>query len=387
MLCSPARGVTALLLALQLPLSGCGGTRRCPACKESPTALPADGAMIDDGNVLATRLARVFGLKAAPNTMLLLSGGGGLGAWGAGLLNGWSHRHDRPVFDVVTGVSTGAMLGTFAFLGTPADDAVLKEQYTKLTPADIYRARPLLWALLFSPSLRVTWPLRELLAKYVTNPVIDRVKNAATDRLFLIATVDADVGAVRIWDMTAVAASPDPGRYDRYRSLLRAATAYPVLYPPVIIDGALHIDGGAREQIFAQKFGSAAATAYRTLHRLAQPKPQAYLVVNGQLVVPRQCVTPSIPAIGLRTIAVAMVEGSIGNLHKIRTQLEPNWGLNLSMIPDDYFIDPSNDSFDTAQMKRVYDSAYQWTQTMPWIKTMPDGTAVSPLPCPQSPAS
>jgi predicted acylesterase/phospholipase RssA len=165
--------------------------------------------------------------------------------------------------------------------------------------------------------------------------------------------------------------------------LLLAATAYPVLFPPVLIDDTLHIDGGTREQIFAQQLGQAVMLAYSALIRDITTKPQAYLIVNAQLVTSPRCVTMRIPAMGARAIDLAQLEGMIGNLHKIRSFLSPTWELNLSAIPDDFPIDPSKDSFDTDQANRIYQRGLEWGRTRPWVKAanFPDGRKVSPLPC------
>jgi predicted patatin/cPLA2 family phospholipase len=373
------------VLLFILTLYGCNGTRTCPTCVVAPKA---ERSRSDEIEWLEERLARAFSPRADKktdqNTMLMLSGGGGYGAWGAGLLNGWTQANGRPVFDAVMGVSTGAIIGTFAFLGTPDGDAILRKLYTRTMPDDVYRSRLLLWALFFSPSIRDTWPLRDLITKHVTNAVIDRVRDEGKKgRLFVIATVNADVGVLRPWDMTDLAMSDAPDHYDRYRALLLASTAYPVLFPPVLIDNTLHIDGGTREQIFGHIVGKATIQAYMTLKPQPMRKPQAYLIVNGQLVVTRQCVSERIPAIGMRGIEIALTQGMIGNLYKIRSFLSPTWDLNLSMIPNEFRIDPSKDSFDKEQANEIYQEALRWTKTLKWIpeKDFPNGTEESPLPC------
>jgi predicted patatin/cPLA2 family phospholipase len=372
-------GATKILsgLLVMSTLLGCGGYRTCTAC-EAPPGRSGDFKWLEE------RLARAFSARLNANTMLMLSGGGGYGAWGAGLLNGWTPVRGRPIFDVVTGISTGAIIGTFAFLGQPQDDDTLRMLYTQTTPDDVYRTRPLLWALLFSSSLRDTWPFRDLIKQHVTNQVIDRVAaEGKKQRLFIIGSVDADVGVIRLWDMTEIAMSSDPKRYDRYRRLLLASTAYPVLFPPVSIDHTLHIDGGTREQIFGYVVGNAMSHAYATLSPTLTSKPQAYLIINGQLVVPRQCVAKRIPAIGLRALDIALTEGMIGNLYQIRYLLGMTWDLNLSMIPNEFPIDPNKDSFDQEQSNQIYQRALEWAKTLPWKDGphFPDGTEESPLPC------
>lgn len=366
--------------------AGCGGTRACPACEVRALVAPPSPVSLAE---LSKRLTVAFGPRAdrssEQRTMLMLSGGGGFGAWGAAVLNGWALAGSRPSFDVATGISTGAILGTFALLGGPADDEILHVLYTKTTPADVYRTRPLKWALLFSSALRDTVPFRELIGKHVTDAVIDRVAaEGRKGRLFIVATVDADVGILQLWDMTELAMSPSPGRYDRYRALLLAATAYPVLFPPVHIDRALQVDGGTREQIFAHVVAHAVQQAYVSVIPKPMPPPVAYLIVNSPLVVSRQCVSERIPALGLRSIEIALTQGLIGNLYKIRTVLDATWQLRLSMIPSDFPIDPGKDSFDTDQANRIYQKGLEWAKTLPWVDRdhFPEGTERSPLGCP-----
>ena len=383
------RGTALRVIATLLTawaLVGCGGTRTCPACEVGP---PASLPSPLDVPELDKRLIRALGPRAdrptEQRTMMMLSGGGGFGAWGAAVLKGWRQTGGRPPFDVVTGISTGAILGTFAFLGGTADDEAMRVLYTQTAPSDVYRTRFLPWALLFSSALRDTAPFRKLLRRHVTNAVIDRVAaERAKDRLFIIGTVDGDAGVLRLWDMTELAGSANPQRYDRYRALLLAATAYPVLFPPVLIDRTLHVDGGTREQIFAHVFAEAVQRVSVQVIPKPGPDPTAYLIVNGPLVVSRQCVSERISALGLRAIEIALTQGLIGNLYKVRKVLSQPWQLELSMVPSDFPIDPRKDSFDPGQANRIYQRGLEWAKTMPWVhgKDFPDGTEESPLGCP-----
>ena len=67
---------------------------------------------------------------------LALSGGGANGAFGAVMMVGWSAAGTRPTFTLVTGISTGALMSTFVFLG-PAYDQQLKEMYTTYSTKDL----------------------------------------------------------------------------------------------------------------------------------------------------------------------------------------------------------------------------------------------------------
>jgi hypothetical protein len=370
------RCAVMLLLGLLLIVAGCGG-RSCPACNPT-SAVRADPCVIHDGSTLATTLTEVFRFRPGPKTLLLLSGGGGKGAWGAGVLKGWTERGDRPTFDVVTGVSTGAMIATFAFLGKTFDPE-LERAYTTMSSDDVFRDRFLPFALLFSTSLKDTRPLERLIADYFPDAVIDQVGRAweAQRRTVLVATVDFDTGGFVVWDLGRCAASDRPDRHALYRRVLLAATAFPIVFPPVTIEGAMHVDGGVREQIFGRRLGEAWADA--ALRQTVPVPPTAYLIVNGQLTVPRECVSAQIFPIGLRTVSVMMLGGVIGNLYEIRTRLH-DWDLRLSRIPDDYPLHPATQLFDTPSMRELFVAGYAWGKAAPWER-IPDTSALSPLPC------
>jgi hypothetical protein len=140
---------------------------------------------------------------------LALSGGGSAGAFGAGILNGWTAAGDRPKFKVVTGVSTGALIATFAFLGSDYDDE-LKEAYTTIDAAHIYAVRSLL-SLIWSESATDNKPFRDMIAKYVTQDVLDAVAaEHKKGRRLYVATTDLDRELPVIWDLGAVASSSSP---------------------------------------------------------------------------------------------------------------------------------------------------------------------------------
>jgi predicted acylesterase/phospholipase RssA len=123
-----------------------------------------------------------------PAVFLAISGGGDNGAFGAGLLCGWTAAGDRPQFKLVTGISTGALIGPFAFLGS-SYDAQLKEFYTNVSPKDILEKRSLMSAL-FNDAAADNRPLRELVGKAVTQNMLDAIAaEYKKGRLLLVATV------------------------------------------------------------------------------------------------------------------------------------------------------------------------------------------------------
>ena len=185
--------------------------------------------------------------------LLSLSGGGQNGAFGAGLLAGWRESGQRPEFDIVGGVSTGALLATHALLGTPADDALLEEMYTQITKKDISTERGIFSLAFGADSLSDTAPLRELIAKFITAETLKRVAAAYEDNRYLVVgTTNIDYGQTWIWNMSLIAKD---GNLELYRQVLLASASFPIVFPPVEIDGHLFVDGAARSNVVIAGMG------------------------------------------------------------------------------------------------------------------------------------
>lgn len=198
-------------------------------------------------------LVRDRGVTPAHGMALLaLSGGSDKGAYAAGLLNGWTGRGGRPEFDIVTGVSTGALIAPFAFLGS-AEDASLTAIYTGINGEDVYRQR-VLGGLFGGASLLDTKPLQTLIARYVTSDFLARVAaEHRRGRRLLVLTTNLDAERGVVWDMGAIAASPAPRNLILFRQILLASASIPGAFPPVMVDvvgnghafAEMHVDGGA----------------------------------------------------------------------------------------------------------------------------------------------
>jgi Patatin-like phospholipase len=189
--------------------------------------------------------------------MLAVSGGGENGAFGAGLLCGWSEHGDRPVFDWVTGVSTGALTAPFAFLGS-AYDAKLREVYTGITAKDVLRERSLI-AAFTDDAFADNAPLFATLSHYLDQQMLaDLAKAYNEGRLLLVGTSDLDAQQGVIWNIGAIAASGHPRARDTIARILLASAAIPGAFPPTMFDVTLdgkpyqemHVDGGAFAQAF-----------------------------------------------------------------------------------------------------------------------------------------
>jgi hypothetical protein len=272
-----ASHVRNLLLVVLLLTAGCGplergsSVPRADTVRALPLGLPnaryyADGdpaPLIAEGHAALAREEAVLRAQGVslrqlpPVSYLAVSGGGDNGAFGAGLLNGWTELGTRPSFKMVTGVSTGALIAPFAFLGS-AYDPQLREVYTTMTPDKIYRTRGLS-AALFDDAMADTTPLSLVIARFLDQQLLDAITaEYQKGRLLMIGTTDLDSQRPVIWNIGAIAASGRPGSLDLVRKILRASAAIPGLFQPVLIDvemdgkkyQELHVDGGAIAQLF-----------------------------------------------------------------------------------------------------------------------------------------
>src|SRR5215471_13905933 len=192
-----------------------------------------------------------------PINFLAISGGGDDGAFGAGLLNGWTEAGTRPEFKAVTGISTGALIAPFAFLGSKHDKE-LRDVYTSVSPADIYESRSM-WAAITNDAMADSRPLWNLLGKYITPEFLKEIAaEYAKGRMLLIGTTNLDARRPVVWNMGEIASSTDPRAIELVRKILIASSAVPGAFPPMMINVSvngkqyqeMHVDGGASAQVF-----------------------------------------------------------------------------------------------------------------------------------------
>ncbi|MFZ0267715.1 patatin-like phospholipase family protein [Caulobacter sp.] len=219
--------------------------------------------------------------------VLALSGGGSNGAYGAGVLVGWTKRGERPDFDIVTGVSTGALTAPFAFLGSSWDDR-LTEAYTGKAAGRILRARGL--GMLFHPSVYSARGLREVVDANVTDALLAAIATEhKRGRRLLIATTNLDTEETVIWDMGAIASRGDAASRQLFKDVLVASASIPGVFPPTLIEiegrgqgrrlSEMHVDGGVTIPFFVAPESLLLWTAAR-----GQARPgRLYVIVNGKV--------------------------------------------------------------------------------------------------------
>jgi len=193
---------------------------------------------------------------SVPLNILTLTGGGSRGAFGTGLLVGWNDKGDMPTFDIVTGISTGAVMAPFIFLG---GDELKKVEYfyTKMHTEDVFRST---WLSFFGYGyIMDAQPLKKLFRKNFNKEFLDKIaQEYKKGRRLYIGTTNIDTGQLTVWDMGAIAASNRADKYERFSNIIYASTALPIYLPPEYMEVKvkdkkyyqMHIDGGIYSQVF-----------------------------------------------------------------------------------------------------------------------------------------
>ena len=316
-----------------------------------------------------------------PINFLAVSGGGDDGAFGAGLLIGWTETGTRPEFKGVTGVSTGALIAPFAFLG-PEEDAKLREVYTTIGPANILKPRGLL-AALTSDGLADNSPLFELISRHINAEFLARIAQEYQEkgRMLLIGTTNLDARRGIIWNMgeIAMAARDNPKALELFRKIMLASAAIPGAFPPMMIDvevngkpyQEMHVDGGAMAQVFLYP--------PRMFDRIRQegvkiaPRARSvYIIRNARLDPDWATVERSTLTIVGRAISSLIQSQGLGDLYRIYlTAQQDRLDYNLAYIGADFNAEHKDD-FDNAYMRVLFDYGYQLGRKgYPWQKTPP----------------
>jgi len=312
-----------------------------------------------------------------PTAFLAISGGGDDGAFGAGFLNGWTKAGTRPQFKLVTGISTGALIAPFAFLG-PAYDAKLKELYTGISFKDIAEMRSLL-LVLFADALADNAPLVKLVKKYINQDMLDAIAVEHTKgRILLVGTTNLDARRPVIWNITEIAASHNPKALELVQKLLIASAAIPGTFPPVMIDvkvdgksyQEMHVDGGTASQVFVYP----AAVKLRELSKEQgiERERKLYILRNARLDPEWAQVDRRTLSIAFRAISALIQYQGIGDLYRIYSITQRDGvDFNLAFIPPTFKASHMTD-FDTAYMRELFELGYRMAEKgYTWDKTPP----------------
>jgi hypothetical protein len=288
------------------------------------------------------------------------------GAYAVGVLAGWTATGTRPEFDVVTGVSTGALIANYAFLGKEYDRQMV-ESYTSISDRDIYRKRPL-GSALFSDAAASSAPLKRLIEAQVDDNAMAAVARAhLAGRRLYVGTTNIDTRRLVIWDMGAIAASGRPDAKDLYRKILLASASPPGFLPPVEIDvevngrrfTELHVDGGASTGLFLR--ASTLNIDREALEAGKQPLAgsDAYAIVAGKLYADPACTDRRAVKLGESALHSLLYSQTRGELFRIYTLcLLGGMKFHLASIPEGFRAGSDAMSFDADEMRRLYEAGY-----------------------------
>jgi predicted acylesterase/phospholipase RssA len=308
---------------------------------------------------------RFGGIMHKEHHYLAISGGGANGAYGAGVLVGWSETGTRPEFTVVTGVSTGALTAPFAFLG-PAYDGQLKELYTTLDSSRIFTRRSLV-SIIRGDSLADSTPLANMLDKYVTDEMVAKIASEhRRGRALYIGTTNLDAGRGVIWNIGRIANSGQPGASDLIRQVLLASASIPGVFPPAYIrvqapDGRtyeeMHVDGGTSAQLFLYPSN----TNWRQVTTIlgVQGTPTAYLIRNSRFIPDFDPVRARVANIAGRSVDSLIRNQGIGDTYRIAgVAARDGVEVKLTWIPATAVRDPGEEIFDPEYMSALFEYGF-----------------------------
>lgn len=295
--------------------------------------------------------------------ILALSGGAEDGAYGAGFLKGWSERGDRPQFTVVTGISTGALMAPFAFLGSKYD-TVLQRLYTESSQKNIILFSPV--EALFGASLGDSAPLKKILTEEINNVfVAELATEAKKGRLLQIGTTNLDAQRPVIWDITKIALSGRSDAPKLIRDIILASSSIPGAFPPVLIDVVIngkrheevHVDGGVTRQIFVYPRDMDIQKLQRMLN--IHPQKNMWLIRNTKVDPVYTPVSLSLTDIAKRSFYTLTKYHGVGDLVNI-TSLAKRDGFHvyITNVPKSFDV-PLEDVIDKKYMNALYQVGYE----------------------------
>jgi len=388
--------LSGLLFALPIT-AGCAAPRRGPAVPyelQDRAIIPGMSArmrtwgsdlnpefyaaMIDSVHREQAALAKAGHTGPMPRAeFLALSGGGANGAFGAGLLCGWTEAGDRPRFKLITGISTGALIAPFAFAG-PEYDGVLREVYTQITTRDLLKKRGFL-AAVYNDAMADNRPMWNTLAKYVDEKLLAAIAaEHHAGRVLVIGTTNIDARRAVLWNIGEIAASGHPKALELVRSILIASASIPAAFPPVMfdveVDGKpyqeMHVDGGAMTQVFLYppSFNLSDATRAEAIQR----DRRAWIIRNARLDPDWAQVDRRTLSIAGRAISALIHTQGIGDLYRIYLDAQRDGvDFNLAYIPHDFKAE-SKEPFDKEYMSLLFQRGFDMARNgYAWDKTPP----------------
>lgn len=354
----------AVLVAVSLMVTGCASLPRTSyAAGDAAQARVLDLADLRryaDEPAWRFQSLRSQAAPRGPLTYLALSGGGADGAYGAGVLSGWSETGTRPSFSLVSGVSTGALIAPFAFLG-PRYDQTLREVYTSGV-AETLLESPNPFNAIFGSGLFGNKNLRGLVARYIDAKFVAEVAaEHAKGRRLLIVTTNIDSQRTAIWDMGRIASLRTTESLNLFRDVVTASASLPVVFPPILINAEangrqfqeMHIDGGVTAPVLTLP----EAYLLRNASMVKGERLQLYILINNKVDREFQLTdnkTVDIAGRSSSTMVKGLTRSTIASTYEFarRSKL----GFNLSYIGGERPTSPPG--FETAYMRDLFQYGY-----------------------------
>jgi predicted acylesterase/phospholipase RssA len=316
---------------------------------------------------------------------LALSGGGGDGAFGAGVLTGWSERGTRPEFEIVTGVSAGAIIAPFAYLGSRYDKQ-LREIWTQYQTNEVITTS-ILPGLLGGPALADNAPLVALIAQYIDRKFLRSIAHEyANGRLLFVLTTNLDAQRPAVWNMGEIARYDNEEALDLFRKVILASAAIPGALPPVsipVVAGGkhydeLHVDGGVTREVFVLPV-QAPFKAFDPLYP-APPIRRLYIIKNGKLTPESAVTNPKALSIAARAITTLTKSQNLIELYRIsRLAQDAGADFNLLAVPPTFTI-KAKEFFDPEYQSALFEEGRKIGRNGgPWMKK-PTPPPIAPLP-------
>ena len=313
---------------------------------------------------------------------LALSGGGSDGAFGAGVLAGWTDRGDRPEFEVVTGVSAGAIIAPFAFLG-PQYDPALKVIWTEYQQSQVVTAQ-FLPGLFGGQALTDTTPLAGLIAKYVDRAMLDAIaEQYKRGRILMVLTTNLDAQRPVVWNMGEIALNPSPEALTLFRKVILASAAIPGAFPPVNIDVVaggknyeeMHVDGGTTRELFITPV-QAPLKAFDALYP-APPIRKIYIIKNGKVVPEQEVIPQTTFKIAARSISTLIKSQNWSELYRLyRVALDGGADFNFTAVPNDFNF-KTDLIYDPKYQVALYERGIAVGKSGVWMKAPPGQTPIT----------
>ncbi|MBR1141233.1 MULTISPECIES: patatin-like phospholipase family protein [Bradyrhizobium] len=314
--------------------------------------------------------------SSRPLNFLAISGGAENGAFGAGLLVGWSEAGNRPSFDMVTGVSSGALMAPFVFLGREHDDR-LQEVFTAYERKDIFTVN--VPGLLQGSALADNTPLSRLIEKYVDRDFLrDIARERRKGRVLLIGTTNLDAQRPVLWDMGRIAAADTSEAVDLFRKVLLASATVPGAFAPVRIKvkigdkdyDELHVDGGVTRQVFIGP-SVLRLVAGRGPRRTVNGA-HLYVIRNARIDPQWESVGADVLSVTQRSLSTLIKNQGIGDIYRIYSVAKFNGiDFNLASVPGDFQV-KADGPFDRSYMTALFDRGHDMGRRgYPWVKSLP----------------